>query len=279
MDPKTPELERLTTDSFNFSSVEHLHRYAVAAELCAGKDVLDVASGEGYGTNVVASRARSVTGVDVSSEAIAQAQRKYRLSNARFVQGRADDLPLDDASVDIVVSFETLEHHDRHEEMLFEIKRVLRPNGLLIMSTPDKRYYSDIPGYRNEYHVKELYTDEFRSLVQRHFVHSRLLFQGMVFGTLVAPERGWGVFSSYGGDFGQCINLEELTEHEYNIAIASDGSLPEIGVSLFNASHLSRDFEGLLKSQETTIANLRGSLSYRLGRALTWPVRKLRGRG
>jgi 2-polyprenyl-3-methyl-5-hydroxy-6-metoxy-1,4-benzoquinol methylase len=63
-----------------------------------------------------------------------------------------------------VVSFETLEHHDKHDEMFLEIKRILRPGGLLLMSTPEKLFYTDLPNVQNEFHVKELYLEEFRDL-------------------------------------------------------------------------------------------------------------------
>jgi len=106
---------------------EHLHRYAWCARLVEGKDVLDIACGEGYGSAMLARRARSVKGVDIADDAVAHASAAYRdISNLAFMQGDAAQIPLDDNSVDAVVSFETIEHHDRHREMLSEIRRVLR---------------------------------------------------------------------------------------------------------------------------------------------------------
>ena len=74
-----------------------------------------------------------------------------------------------DARVDFVVSFETIEHHDQHLQMMMEIRRVLRPDGVLIISSPDKHEYSDVPGFKNEFHVKELYLSEFVDLLSSHF--------------------------------------------------------------------------------------------------------------
>ena len=74
-------------------------------------------------------------------------------------------IPLDDDSVDLVISFETIEHHDKHHEMMAEIRRVLAPEGILMLSSPDKKYYSDIPKFQNSYHIKELYFEEFKDLV------------------------------------------------------------------------------------------------------------------
>jgi 2-polyprenyl-3-methyl-5-hydroxy-6-metoxy-1,4-benzoquinol methylase len=73
--------------------------------------------------------------------------------------GSCAEVPLSDASIDVVVSFETLQHHDRHDEMMRKVKRVLRPGGLLIISTPDKYHYSIEPDHKNEFHVRELFLE------------------------------------------------------------------------------------------------------------------------
>src|SRR5207247_8088143 len=106
-------------------ALEHLHRYALARSLAAGKDILDIASGEGYGTAMLGAVARSVAGVEIDPATVKHARRRYAgCSNVRFLEGACEAIPLEDASVDLVVSFETIEHHDRHAEMLQEIKRV-----------------------------------------------------------------------------------------------------------------------------------------------------------
>ena len=158
----------LPTEAGNIA-LEHLHRYFQAREIAAGKVVLDIASGEGYGSAILAEAALSVTGVDISDEAVAHARRRYQRDNLQYLVGDCAQIPLPDASVDMVVSFETIEHHNRHEEMLREIKRVLREDGVLLISSPDKKYYSDELNYSNPYHVKELYRDEFEALIGRHF--------------------------------------------------------------------------------------------------------------
>ena len=158
-DTRTGELpwtgERYLPEITGDIELEHLHRYAIARDLAYGKDVLDIACGEGYGSELLATVARKVTGVDISEETIAHAARKYVRPNIAFAVGSCACIPLADASVDLVVSFETIEHHDRHLEMMQEIRRVLRPAGVLIISSPDKHEYSDVPDYKNEYHVKD----------------------------------------------------------------------------------------------------------------------------
>lgn len=149
---------------------EHLHRYAWCASLVEGKDVLDIACGEGYGSALLARGARSVTGVDIAAEAIQHAKMEYaKCEGLQFKQGDAAQIPLESGSVDVVVSFETIEHHDRHQEMIDEIRRVLRPDGLLVMSSPNRVVYSEQAGYHNEFHVKELDFAEFDTLLKSQF--------------------------------------------------------------------------------------------------------------
>jgi len=114
---------------------EHWHRYAFARRLGAGKRVLDVACGEGYGSALLAGVAGSVTGIDIDAAAVAHARQRYAaLANVSFAEGSAATLPLPDASVDVVVSFETIEHLPRADQprMLAEIARVLTEDGVLV---------------------------------------------------------------------------------------------------------------------------------------------------
>ncbi|MFY0099873.1 class I SAM-dependent methyltransferase, partial [Acinetobacter baumannii] len=83
-----------------------------------------------------------MTGVDIAPEAVAHASARYQRPNLRYLEGKCAASPLPDHSVDLIVSFETIEHHEQHEEMMREFKRVLRPDGLLLISNPDKHFYS-----------------------------------------------------------------------------------------------------------------------------------------
>ena len=103
-----------------------------------------------------------------------------------FLEGSATRIPLEDASVDVVVSFETIEHLAEHEEMLAEIRRVLRQDGVLLISSPNKAIYTDETGYQNPFHVKELYTDEFVELVGRTFPNVRRFAQKLVAGSVIS---------------------------------------------------------------------------------------------
>jgi SAM-dependent methyltransferase len=133
--------ERFTSEAVGQIEVEHLHRYFLAREICRDKDVLDVASGEAYGTAMLSQVAQPAVGVEIDAATVAHAQRSYSRNNLRFLCGDARAIPLPDKSVDVVISFETLEHLAEHEIFLHEIKRVLRPGGLAVISTPDRDVY------------------------------------------------------------------------------------------------------------------------------------------
>jgi SAM-dependent methyltransferase len=186
MSESTPALEftgeRFTPECVREIWYEHYHRYAFAQPLARGKRVLDAACGEGYGAALVASAAVSVLGLDVSGQAIAHARARYAQSNLRFDQADVTALEhLPAASFDLILSFETLEHLLAQEVMLQGFRRLLAPGGLLLVSTPDKRNYTDIPEFRNEHHVRELYREEFEALLAGIFPYRRLYAQKLLF--------------------------------------------------------------------------------------------------
>ncbi|MEO6566554.1 MAG: class I SAM-dependent methyltransferase [Casimicrobiaceae bacterium] len=148
---------------------EHWHRYVVTAPLAAGKRVLDAAAGEGYGSFLLARDAASVLGVDVSAAAVEHAQQRYARPNLRFVAASVVALPLPDASVDLIVSFETIEHLGAQAPMLAEFRRVLAADGVLVISSPNRPVYNEGGGIDNHYHVRELDRDELTALLSSTF--------------------------------------------------------------------------------------------------------------
>lgn len=169
---------------------EHLHRYMLAFGMSRDLDVLDIACGEGYGAAYLAIVARSVVGVDIDPQSIRHAGARYTGMNLSFRVGSCTDIPLADDSVDVAVSFETIEHIEQHERFLKEVVRVLRPDGRLIISSPNKAVYSDRDRYQNPYHVRELYFDELRDLLCSWFSEVRLYGQRIVAVSAVHPLRG-----------------------------------------------------------------------------------------
>lgn len=230
--------ERYVPEIHGEIELEHLHRYALARDLAAGRDVLDIACGEGYGAMLLAGAAKSVIGVDIAEEIVRHAQEKYAGSNLRFAQGSCASIPLEANSIDLVTSFETIEHHDQHEQMLAEIKRVLRPNGVLIISSPDKYHYSEARGYRNEFHVKELYLEEFSKLIGSRFAHFAMYGQRVCYGSVVGPlaSAARSAFSSFEGNASRVEQVDGIKAPFYLLAVASDADAPPLRSGLFDGT-------------------------------------------
>jgi ubiquinone/menaquinone biosynthesis C-methylase UbiE len=205
---------------------EHLHRYALALDLAEGRSVLDIASGEGYGSALLAKRADHVIGVDIDVDSANHAQAQYgHLTNLKFLAGSCSAIPVADASIDVVTSFETIEHHDQHEEMMHEIKRVLRADGLLIISSPNRLVYSDEPNYTNPFHVKELYYEEFLDLLKRHFQQVHIYGQRLAVGSCIT-SLGFSdrqEIRAFSGDIHSLSNVASyFPSPMYFVAVCSD---------------------------------------------------------
>lgn len=252
---------------------EHLHRYAIALAFARGKKVLDLACGEGYGSCLLATTAAFVHGIDIDEPCIQQAAKKYTLPNLVFSCNPADRLPLPDASVDLITCFETLEHLDDHLSLLQECKRVLAKDGLLIISTPEKKNYSDDRQYRNPFHKKELYETGFRDLMTRFFRNNSFYYQQTLAGSLLTPadSPGCEVVEFYSGDRNQ-INKSASGKPMYLLAFCSDSDLPAVPCSVFRATHTA----GELAVAETE--RLKKTLTYRLGNWLLYPFKTIRNR-
>ena len=201
---------------------EHFHRYALVLELARDRDVLDIACGEGYGTAALALVARSALGVDVDATTVRHAAARYTAMNVDFRAGECTQIPAADAAFDLVVSFETIEHLTQQERMLAEIRRVLRPDGKLVISSPNKLVYSDKRSSQNPFHERELYFDEFRDMLRSVFPSVRLFGQRIFAASAVHPLRGAAQRTRWLGPSVTSENgLGALPEPEYFIAICA----------------------------------------------------------
>lgn len=229
---------------------EHVHRYGWVRAFVQGKRVLDVACGEGYGSAMLAEVADTVVGVDVSPEVIVHANQRYKRRNLRFVHGDAAALDLPDRGFDIVVSFETIEHLTAQQAMLDGIKRVLSPGGMLIISSPNKKVYTDLAGHHNEFHVKELYFEELDELLRARFENVVYFGQRLSTGSAILPVSAGIKARSIDAvvDEGDEISLgvPRLQEPVYFIAMASMEALPEA-----NASILFSEVDDLFEEQRS----------------------------
>ncbi len=173
--------ERFIPELTDFNiSYEHWHRYLYANSFIKNKRVLDIACGEGFGTYFLSKQAHTILGVDIDSEVIDYANQNYYNSNLKFLKGSATEIPVDTGSkFDVIISFETIEHITEVDQVKFlsEVKRLLKPDGIFIVSTPDKLYYSDIPNHQNQFHLKEFYRSEFESFLNKSFKHTAIVGQ------------------------------------------------------------------------------------------------------
>ncbi|MGE3271556.1 MAG: class I SAM-dependent methyltransferase [Chloroflexota bacterium] len=148
---------------------EYTHRYIASLHLVAGKDVLDIGSGAGYGSRILSEVAASVIGIDRDGGTVERAEHEYAdIGNLRFLQGSWSALPVEGQSVDVVVSFDSSGHYMQHDEMLAEIKRIIRPNGLLIFSMLNRSIMQN-SSKQNSGMVDNQYYEQIVQMLQRHF--------------------------------------------------------------------------------------------------------------
>jgi SAM-dependent methyltransferase len=218
---------------------EHWHRYAFARGVVTGKRVADVACGEGYGSALLAGTAASVIGIDVAARAIEHARRGYAaLSNLRFEQASAVALPLPDASVDAVVSFETIEHLPKEDQprMIAEFARVLTEQGVVVLSAPNPVEYSTARNYRNPFHHHEPDRAELAALLASAFPAQRWFRQRRYFGSTIWSERDGSRMDAWTGD-ATSVERAQPPPAMYFVVVAarSEASLPaeDVALSLF----------------------------------------------
>lgn len=158
---------------------EHAARYVFALPYIDNKSVLDIACGTGYGLAILKKNARHVTGVDVDVEAAREAMSECD-ERAAVLLGDGLSLPFADESFDAVTSFETLEHLHRRSEFLAELRRVLCPNGTLVLSTPNSNYTKPVNGKpANPFHVFEYSPSELRDELETYFDVEEFLGQAL----------------------------------------------------------------------------------------------------
>ena len=163
--------EDASTSYHSYHAAQHVVRYATVKDIVAGKRVLDVACGEGYGVRLLLEwGAREVVGVEISPAAVATAKRQFGGEGATFLVGDAEALGkvLDGVEpFDLVVSFETVEHLARPDDFLAYLPGLLAPGGAIAISCPNDPAH-DLGDNANPFHMRTYSFDEFRSLTERH---------------------------------------------------------------------------------------------------------------
>ncbi|MGH3635923.1 class I SAM-dependent methyltransferase [Mycobacterium sp.] len=151
-------------DVENYWFRRHEVVYQRLAPRCAGREVLEAGCGEGYGADLISRVARRVIALDYDETAVAHVQTRY--PRVQVLHGNLAELPLSDSSVDAVVNFQVIEHLWNQAGFVAECLRVLRPTGLLMVSTPNRITFS--PGRDtpiNPFHTRELNADELTGLL------------------------------------------------------------------------------------------------------------------
>jgi O-antigen biosynthesis protein len=211
---------------------EHYHRYLWARALVRGRRVLDLGCGEGFGAALLGGAADYVLGIDISQETIEHCRSNYPRPNLRFEVASATDLsPWPDASFDAIVAFEIIEHVQDQEGMLREIGRLLTTDGVLIISTPERKEYTELEGRENPFHVRELTLEEFRTLLGKHFGNVCVFGQRAMTGSRIealdlhaqAPDAGFHL-ERHGDGWREGGELRPL----YLLAVATRAELPEL---------------------------------------------------
>lgn len=149
--------------SENYWFQRHVFAYRLAAERIHGV-VLDAGCGEGYGAAILARRAETVLAVDVDAPAVHHAAGRY--AAPRFVRADLAALPVRDRAVDGIVSLQVLEHLDQADRYIESCAHLLRPGGVLVLSTPNRDTF---PAGLNPFHVHEYHAAELRAMLARHF--------------------------------------------------------------------------------------------------------------
>lgn len=168
----------------NYWFQRHLVAYRFLLPMARGLRVLDLGSGEGYGTDLLASVAREAVGVDLAPEAVYHARRTYRRPNLRFLYGDIYEIGLEEASFDLVCSLQVVEHLHRPDCFMEEARRVLKPGGVCVITTPNRLIIS--PGREspvNPFHIREYDYREFLAFMESFYArvevkgvfHARLL--------------------------------------------------------------------------------------------------------
>jgi SAM-dependent methyltransferase len=158
---------------------EHFARYLFASRLARGKRVVDLGSGSGYGSAALAEQAVHVTGVEISSEGVEYAQEHFGSSKVQFVCASATETGLDKSAYDLAVAFEVIEHLSNWGDLLREAKRLLKPGGQFVVSTPNRDYYAEsrrLVG-PNPFHEHEFDFAEFDTALRDVFPYVSLFVQ------------------------------------------------------------------------------------------------------
>lgn len=229
---------------------EHLARYRFAARFSEGAKVLDAGCGSGYGSAEF-SAAVSVVAADISADAVRHARENFQRPGLTFLQASCEAMPFADATFDLVTAFEVIEHLNNWQQLLTEAKRVLKPGGILLVSTPNKSYYAESRAAAgpNPFHTHEFEYEEFEAAIYEVFPHLRMWTQNHSEAIVFAPLNPAGGVLDAPGD-------PATAQANFYLAACSTAEIPVNDVYAWMPSTAN-----LLREREHHIAKLEGELA------------------
>lgn len=253
---------------------EHLTRYFFASQFCQKKSVLDLGCGSGYGSWLISKQgAKSVKGYDLSDEAVKYARHLFGSKQVWFATGDVTHLTAHQ-TYDVITAFEILEHLNNAQDFLHEIKRLLKNNGILCISSPNRlKSVSNNPFHAHEYEPRE-----FASMLRKHFKHVYLFNQIFYFANSLTPrkyEETWKyekIDEKFGLINGQLLGPQiEANQAMYLVAVCSDKPLRKIESSTLMSQTLDEfsledNIEGMTKAFITEMNQFKSSKTYRVWR-------------
>ena len=229
--------ERLIADEATKDSIiydEHLIRYKLAGEFVKGKKILDIACGSGYGAKILADfGAEEVTAVDIDKDVIQKAKKNFPKENIKYTVGDCLDTGFENKKFDIIVSFETIEHLKNQDKYLEEMKRIVKDDGLVVISTPNREIF----GNKNPYHTREFTREEFEGIIKKYFPYVRILEQRNALASCIQVDDSKEAKMNFGKE----------TKPWYYIAVCSNA---EITDKLPQKNYVSVNYNALEKMND-----------------------------
>ena len=223
--PQAPERFDPRTMRGWLIEAEHLARYRWVAPLVRDKRVLDAGCGTAYGSAILAgANATEVVGVDHDA-AVLESVRPSMPGNVSLEAADVRNLPHADGSFDVAVCFEVIEHVDDPEDVVAELRRVLRNDGLLVVSSPNRGVYPS----GNPHHKREFLPDELAKMLASRFDGVRLLRQHDWLASAVLEDETFGFddATAFEATVRKTVAASPGSEL-YTVALASSAVLPAV---------------------------------------------------
>ena len=231
-------------------TTSHEHRYQIALPLAGERDVVDFGCGAGYGAQLLAEVARTVTAYDPDEETIRHVRQTILGQNLSFTS-QLDDLAEQSGSFDLVVCFEVLEHVMDPDVVLGPIAEMIRDDGILLLSTPNKQKHQDERQNNNPFHVHEYYQEELQEVLERYFTNVTIYGQDFVATSIIFPLSKDASDARISGP-----GVQVAPESDGFLAICSKSSITTTLSGFFLSDSLAESddiVDGLRRSETTSL--------------------------